>query len=41
MGRAWPLCPGTSDVNLFRYCDRIVDLNAKIAHRTLDLGMTG
>src|SRR5215510_4734789 len=39
-GRACPLCPSTSDVNLFRYCDRIVDLDAKIAHRTLDLSVT-
>ena len=30
MGRACPLCPGISDVNLFRYCQGIY-LNAKIS----------
>jgi hypothetical protein len=28
-GRACPLCPGTSDVNLFRYRERVIDLNAR------------
>ena len=29
--------PGNSDVNLFCYCQRIIDLNAKIPDRALDL----
>src|SRR5215510_13952284 len=36
-GRACPLCPGTSDINLFCYRERIVDFDAEIADRTLDL----
>jgi hypothetical protein len=39
MGRACPLCPGISDVNLFRYCEGIVYLNAKISDRAFDLGV--
>jgi hypothetical protein len=39
MGRACPLCPGISDVNLFRYCQGIVYLNAKISDRAFDLGV--
>ena len=39
MGRAGPLCPGSSDVNLFRYGEGIIDLDAEIAHGALDLGM--
>jgi len=39
MGRACPLCPGISDVNLFRYCHGIVYLNAKISDRAFDLGV--
>jgi hypothetical protein len=38
-GRACPLCPGISDVNLFRYCQRIIDLDAEISDRAFDLGM--
>src|SRR5262249_1489638 len=33
-GRACPLCPGTSDINLFCYRERIVDFDAEIADRT-------
>src|SRR5690242_5572427 len=40
MGRARPLCPGTSDINLFRYRERVIDLNAEVANRTFDLGVT-
>src|SRR6266480_836082 len=36
-GRAIPLCPGKSDVDLFGYCESIVDFNAQIAHRALNL----
>ena len=38
-GRACPLCPGTSDINLFRYCQSVIDFNAKVSDRTFDLGM--
>ena len=37
-GRA-QLCPHISDVNLFSYCQGIVDLDAEIPDRALDLGM--
>ncbi len=30
---------GISDINLFRYCQGVIDLNAEIADRTFDLGM--
>jgi hypothetical protein len=39
LGRAFPLCPRISDINLFRYCQRVIDLNAKIPDRAFDLGM--
>jgi hypothetical protein len=32
MGRAGQLCPGSSDVDLPRYSESVVDLNAAIAH---------
>jgi len=32
--RARPLHPGSSDVDLFRYGQRIVDLGPEISHRT-------
>src|SRR5262245_19683425 len=35
-GRACPLCPGTSDINLFCYHERVVDLNTEIAYGALD-----
>ena len=31
MGRASPLCPGISDVDLFRYREGIIHLNAKVS----------
>jgi hypothetical protein len=40
MGRACPLCPGISDINLFRYCQGVIDLDAEIPDRAFDLGMT-
>ncbi len=39
MGRACPLCPGISDINLFRYCQGVIDLDAEIADRAHDLSM--
>jgi hypothetical protein len=38
-GRASPLCPGISDINLFRYCQGVIDLDAEIPDRAFDLGM--
>jgi hypothetical protein len=35
LGRASPLCPGSSDVNLFRYCQGVVHLDTQISHRAL------
>jgi hypothetical protein len=40
LGRACPLCPGISDVNLFRYGQRVIDLDAEISDRAFDLGMS-
>ena len=39
MGRACPLCPGISDINLFRYCQGVIDLDAEIPDRAFDLGV--
>jgi hypothetical protein len=39
-GTGCPLCPGTSDLDLFRYRKGIIDLDAEISDRTLDLGVT-
>ena len=36
-GKACPLCPGTSDVNLLRYRERVIDLSAQISDGALDL----
>jgi hypothetical protein len=35
MGRAGQLCPGSSDVDLPRYSESVVDLNAEITHGAL------
>ena len=32
--------PGSSDINLFRYCQSVIDFDAKIPDRAFDLGMT-
>jgi hypothetical protein len=32
-GRACPLCPGISDINLFRYCEGIIYFDAEISDR--------
>ena len=39
MGRAASLCPAMSNVNLFRYGKRIVDLDTEIADGRLNFGM--
>jgi len=31
LGRACPLCPGISDVHLFRYCQGVIYLDAEIS----------
>src|SRR6266852_7730431 len=36
-GKASRLCPCSSDVDLFGYGESVVDLNAEIAHRALNL----
>jgi hypothetical protein len=38
-GRACPLCPGISDIDLFRYCQGVIDLNTEISHGAFYLGM--
>ena len=38
-GRACLLCPGASNVNLFRYGEGIVDFNAEVANGALDFGV--
>ena len=38
-GRACPLCPGISDINLFRYCQSIVYFDPEISDRAFDLGV--
>jgi hypothetical protein len=39
MGRPCPLCPGTSDINLFRYCQSIIHFDAKISDHAFDFGV--
>src|SRR5260370_17923962 len=39
MGRACPLCPGTSDINLFCYFQSIIHFDAEISDRAFDLGV--
>jgi hypothetical protein len=39
-GRACPLCPDISDIDLFRYCQGIIYFDAQISDRAFDLGMT-
>jgi hypothetical protein len=38
-GRACPLCPGISDVNLFGYRQRIIHLDTEVSDGAFDLGM--
>jgi hypothetical protein len=35
-GRAWQLCPGTSDIDLFGDLKCVVDLDAEVANGTFD-----
>ena len=39
LGRACPLCPGISDINLFRYREGIIDLDAEVSDGAFDLGV--
>jgi hypothetical protein len=39
MGRACPLCPGDSDINLFGDRERVVNLDPEISDRAFDLGV--
>ena len=39
MGRGCPLCPGDSDISLFRDRERVVNLDAEISDRAFDLGV--
>jgi hypothetical protein len=38
-GRACPLCPGISDIDLFRYRQSIVYFDPEISDRAFDLGV--
>jgi hypothetical protein len=38
-GRACPLCPGKSDLDLFRYGESVVDFDAEITHGALNFCM--
>ena len=38
-GQSMSALPGISDINLFRYCWGIIDLDAEIPDRAFDLGM--
>jgi hypothetical protein len=38
-GQSISALPGISDINLFRYCQRVIDLDAKIPDRAFDLGV--
>jgi hypothetical protein len=40
VGRACPLCPGTSDIHLLGDCQGVVDLDPEITHGALNLGVT-
>jgi hypothetical protein len=40
LGRACPLCPGTSDINLLGDRQGVVDLDREITHCALYLGVT-
>jgi len=39
VGRAFPLCPGISDVHLFRYGEGIINLDAQVSNGAFDLGV--
>jgi hypothetical protein len=39
LGRAYPLCPGISDINLFCYSQGIVYFDAEVSDGAFDLGV--
>ena len=39
VGRACPLCLGTSDINMFCYCQSVNNFDAEISDRAFDLGV--
>jgi len=39
-GRACPLCPCTSDVNLFGNRQRVVHVDSEVTHRAFKLGVS-
>jgi hypothetical protein len=39
-GRAGPLCPSRSDIDLFRYGKGIIHLDAEVPDGTLDFGVS-
>jgi hypothetical protein len=39
LGKACPLCPGISDVNLFSYRKRVIDLNTEVSDSAFDFGV--
>ena len=39
LGRACPLCPGISDVDLFSYREGILDLDAEVSDGAFDFGV--
>jgi hypothetical protein len=41
MGRACPLCASISDINLFRYCQGVIDLDAEISQIVLKKSFWG
>jgi hypothetical protein len=38
-GQSTSALSGISDINLFRYCEGVIDLDAEIPHRAFYLGM--
>jgi hypothetical protein len=40
LGRACPLCPSNSDINLFCYGQGIIDLDAEVSDGAFDLGVS-
>jgi hypothetical protein len=39
LGRACPLCPGISDVDLFSYREGIIDLDTEVSNGAFDFGV--
>jgi hypothetical protein len=40
VGRSMSALPDISDINLFRYCEGIINLDAEISDRAFDFGMS-